>query len=62
MPSPGEVHVLERDGGDAAGSLQRYSRLRSRRVRPAGTTLPRVVPWHPGAQVPLECDHILWYR
>ena len=30
--------------------------------RPAGDYTPRVVPWHPGAAVPLEANHILWYR
>jgi starch phosphorylase len=30
--------------------------------RPAEDYTPRVVPWHPSALVPLECNHILWYR
>jgi len=30
--------------------------------RPAGDFTPRVVPRHPGASVPLECQRILWYR
>ena len=30
--------------------------------RPAGDFTARVVPSHPGAEVPLECSQILWYR
>jgi starch phosphorylase len=30
--------------------------------RPAADFTPRVVPWHAAAQVPLECQQILWYR
>lgn len=30
--------------------------------RPARDYTPRVVPWHAAAHVPLEADHILWYR
>jgi starch phosphorylase len=30
--------------------------------RPAADFTPRVVPWHAGAQVPLECSQILWYE
>ena len=30
--------------------------------RPAEDFTPRVVPRHPAAQVPLECQKILWYR
>jgi glycogen phosphorylase len=30
--------------------------------RPAGDFTPRIVPYHPLASVPLECDRILWYR
>ena len=30
--------------------------------RPAGDFTARVVPSHAGAQVPLECSQILWYR
>jgi starch phosphorylase len=30
--------------------------------RPAADFTPRAVPSHPGAQVPLECSQILWYR
>jgi glycogen phosphorylase len=31
-------------------------------VRPAGDYTPRVVPFHPGALVPLEANQILWQR
>jgi glycogen phosphorylase len=57
---PGEVHVLERGGGDAHGVFTYTASIPAR--RPAGDYTPRIVPWHPGARVPLECDHILWYR
>ncbi len=30
--------------------------------RPASDYTPRVVPWHAGVAVPLEANHILWYR
>jgi len=56
---PGEVLVLERDGGDAKGTFAYSGFIPAR--RPAGDYTPRLVPWHPGARVPLECAHILWY-
>jgi starch phosphorylase len=56
---PGEVHVLERDGGDKQGVFT-YSGS-APATRPAADYTPRVVPWHQGAQIPLECAHILWY-
>ena len=31
-------------------------------TRPAAEYTPRVVPWHASARVPLEANHILWYR
>jgi starch phosphorylase len=30
--------------------------------RPAEDFTPRLVPWYPDAQVPLDCQQILWYR
>jgi starch phosphorylase len=57
---PGEVHVLERDGGDAHGVFSYTASVPAHRL--AAEYTPRIVPWHTGAQVPLECDHILWYR
>jgi len=57
---PGEVHVLERDGGDAHGVFSYTATIPAH--RPAGDYTPRIVPFRPGARVPLECDHILWYR
>ena len=56
---PGESHVLQRDGGDAHGVFRYTGSVPAR--RPAVDYTPRIVPWHPGARVPLECDHILWY-
>jgi starch phosphorylase len=31
-------------------------------TRPASDYTPRVIPWHRAARVPLESNHILWYR
>jgi glycogen phosphorylase len=57
---PGEVHVLERDGADTKGLVTYTGSVPA--ARPAGDYTARVVPWHPGAKVPLECGQILWYR
>jgi starch phosphorylase len=57
---PDEVHVLEKVGGDAHGVFSYSASVPAH--RPAGDYTPRIVPWHPSARVPLECDHILWYR
>ena len=51
---------LEKVGGDAHGVFSYSGSVPAR--RPAGDYTPRIVPWHPSARVPLECDHILWYR
>jgi starch phosphorylase len=70
---PGEVHVLEPERGDrVAGGPEPQTRGGGREVlaysasipalRPAGDYTPRIVPWHPAARVPLECERILWYR
>ncbi len=56
---PGEVHVLERGQGDSQGVFTYTGSVPA--IRPASDYTPRVVPWHQGAQIPLECDHILWY-
>jgi glycogen phosphorylase len=57
---PGETHVLERDGGDSRGVFAYKASIPA--TRPAGDYTPRLVPWHPGVRIPLECGHILWYR
>ncbi len=31
-------------------------------TRAAADYTPRVVPWHSFARIPLEANHILWYR
>jgi starch phosphorylase len=56
---PGEVHVLERDGGDAKGVFGYRATIPA--VRPAGDYTPRLVPWRADVKVPLECSHILWH-
>jgi len=56
---PGEVHVFEREGGDAGGVFTYVVSIPA--ARPAEDYTPRVVPWRQGVQVPLECSHILWY-
>lgn len=30
--------------------------------RPASDYTPRIVPWHPGARIPIEESHILWFK
>ena len=57
---PGEIHVLERIGHDARGVVSYTASVAGHRR--AGEYTPRIVPWHPSARVPLECDRILWYR
>ncbi len=57
---PGEVHVLERDGGNTEGVFNYTLSLPA--VRPAADFTPRLVPWHEGVSVPLECARITWYR
>jgi glycogen phosphorylase len=57
---PGETHVLQRDGDDARGVFTYTVSIPAR--RPASEYTPRLVPWRPGVQIPLECSHILWYR
>jgi starch phosphorylase len=55
---PAEIHALERTA-EEAGALS-YAGLVPAE-RPAGDYTARIVPWHPGARVPLESSHILWY-
>jgi starch phosphorylase len=69
----GEIHVLTQDGstperdadpkrpGGARGPELTYT-VSIPALRPSGDYTPRIVPWYPGVQIPLECDHILWYR
>ncbi len=57
---PDDIHVLERIGGDARGVFSYTASVAGHRR--AGEYTPRIVPWHPSARVPLECDRILWYR
>jgi glycogen phosphorylase len=56
---PGETHILKREGGDRQGVFTYSGSVPA--TRPAADYTPRVVPWHQGAQIPLECGHILWY-
>jgi glycogen phosphorylase len=57
---PGEVRALTRESGDAHGVFTFSATVSAE--RPATDYTPRAVPWFRGAQVPLECDYILWYR
>jgi starch phosphorylase len=68
---PGEVHRLEperiepvaRTGRRSIGGPEVLAYSGSiPTVRPADDYTPRIVPWHPGARVPLECERILWYE
>jgi glycogen phosphorylase len=56
---PGECHELPRDGGTAQGVFTYTAAIPA--TRPAGDYTPRLVPYHEGISVPLECGHILWY-
>ncbi len=70
---PSEVHVFTREGdqpdgdgdpgqaADGRGPEISYT-LSIPATRPSGDYTPRIVPWYPGARIPLECDRILWYR
>jgi starch phosphorylase len=51
-----------RKTGSAAPNTSYGFRLVLPVTRPAGDYTPRVIPWHRAAQVPLESNHILWYR
>jgi glycogen phosphorylase len=74
---PGEIHALSRvdgtpdgaldvdsapHGGAAASEATLTYRASIPALRPFSDYTPRVVPWYPGAQIPLESSHILWYR
>jgi starch phosphorylase len=70
---PDEAHILVREGGvppreadpvetDNTSEPRLTYAVSIPAVRPSGDYTPRIVPWHPGARIPLECDHILWYR
>lgn len=56
-----EVHPLGPGEPLVAGNTLRYS-ARIPATRPATDYTPRVVPVHPGVQVPLEAEQILWYH
>ncbi|HVN43081.1 MAG TPA: hypothetical protein VMT50_09880, partial [Steroidobacteraceae bacterium] len=54
-------HPMDRDHA-LAGSSGGYLYVgRVPAVRPASHYTPRVVPFHPGAEVPLEANLIRWY-
>jgi len=64
-----ERHVLMTDLGVFAGGTRsprppgvHCFRVTIPAARPARDYTPRVVPWHAAVRVPLEADHILWYR
>jgi len=64
--TPPEVHVLTPVSGSIKKDFSSPSTYTYTAVlpatRPLGDYTPRVVPWHPGVAVPLEANHILWYR
>ena len=57
---PGETHTLEQNRGGPHGVFSYTATIPA--GRPVGDYTLRIVPQYPGARVPLECDHILWYR
>ena len=54
-------HVMVRGESLVGENAWRYS-ASVRADRPAGDFVPRVIPYHPEAFVPLESGQILWYR
>jgi starch phosphorylase len=63
-PAGGEgVRVVMQRGEPLVGSMNAYTFKASVPAdRPAEDFTPRLVPFHPGALVPLEASRILWYR
>lgn len=65
MPTAsGEAHIVRMQRGAAlSGAVNAYTyEAALAKSRPAGDYTPRVVPYFPGAAVPLEARQILWYR
>lgn len=65
-PAPPELRALQLlpaapNRGDVGPSVRVYTGSVPA-TRPLRDYTPRVVPSHPGAAVPLEDNHILWYR
>jgi len=63
-PGPGgmpERHIMRRDQAlaGAAGGYRYVAEVPA--GRPAGDYTPRVVPWHPAANVPVEAHGIRWF-
>jgi starch phosphorylase len=57
-----EIHRMQRgDALSGASNAYTYS-VAIPATRPAGDYTPRIVPYFPGAQVPLEARQIHWYR
>ncbi len=57
------VRVIMERGDPLIGSMNAYTFTASVSAdRPAADFTPRIVPFHPGALVPLEADQILWYK
>jgi starch phosphorylase len=55
-------HAMVR-GKELTGSVNAYTwTVTVSADRPAGDFTPRLVPRHPAALVPMECQNILWYR
>ena len=64
--TPPEIHpfvaVTETEPTKGAAGNRRTYVLSLVSPRPLDDFTPRVVPFHPEAMVPLEANHILWYR
>lgn len=56
----GATHVVMTPGRTSLGEITYYASVPA--SRPAADYTPRVVPLHPDAVVPLECQRILWQR
>ncbi len=64
--TPPEIHLMTpekrraKKDGPRAGIYTYRAAVPA--IRPISDYTPRVVPWHPEVSVPLEENHILWYR
>jgi starch phosphorylase len=58
-PSRAEMSHSDQMAGSVKGYIYQGEVSAS---RPSSDYTPRVIPWHPAARVPLEDEHILWFR
>lgn len=64
-PEAGDLpftQAMERGEALTGGVNSFVYRAKTVTHRPSNHFTPRIVPWHPGIQIPLEVNHILWHR